>query len=336
MIYGLDLLGGARFQETATRSFPRGFALGIFANTFGDSRPLVNALCKSKKAVAVRVHLLWKDKVGGMPTYSGKDFPNIEEIAKKWHRLLVRYPAVKWYISPVCEHSLKRADVQELYRRLSKIFVNVKWQYVNTPYEHHGASGFPFALEERHGKVSTPGDIYSSDGKSSVDLNIKKIEQDHVDRAELFFFWHARFNLKWSDDDTTPRPKRTAKPNHKLIRSIAELSRAKKQTNLMKEWLYKSHAERGNLADLKGDKALILAPIKTHSIDLFTMNDKLIHSIGYYGPFEGGGHRYYSNKLGLELAEAAYRVSGDYRVKVTAEKKQYGIIDPVFREGFFR
>ncbi len=334
MLFGLDFLGLAQYSHIATSNFPNGWALGVFSSTFGDSRPAVERLLRTGKPSAVRVHLMWKD----LHNFRRADFPQIVKEAGGWRSLVETYPNVKWYFSGACEHKMNAKAANEL----SSKVLNVLPQgviYVNTPMEGGEDIIGPNRINERHGakaKKKRATDQFSFDGSSCVDADVEtiktKFNTDHI-----FFFWEPRFNGRWETNDMTPRPQRQGWPDAKLIRSVCALANNKGLLReLPKGWIYKSHSENHGNGDMRAEKPVMISPLKTSAISLKLSDGTAIAKLSYYGPFDGGGHRYYASKWGYELTETAQAAQGDPRVQVWAERRQIGLINPAFRAGTYR
>jgi hypothetical protein len=186
---------------------------------------------------------------------------------------------------------------------------------------------------EVHGDHKKPGGLYnySFDGTNCVDSDVETYKAKYSDSV-VFFFWHPRFNLKWSMKDPTPRPQRNALPSRELIRSVTFLASQKGSTSMQKNWLLKSHAERHDAQDQKGDKLLIIAPHRGSEIVLKNAtNGQVVDRLKYYGPFSAGGYRYYSNNFGYQVATKARGLT-----QIWLNKKNYGTCNPGFRDPTFR
>lgn len=314
-MFGLDLLGAAEYGKVALDSLPQGWALGIFDNTFGDATPVVIKALK-RHCPLVRVQMLWSDA----HTFGDGDIPKIKQIAKKYEAIAKRFPNSKIQLSPFCEHNLQNPD-----KYLDIVKNNApSCTPVNTIWL--GAKSKKYK-NEVHGELKAPKGAYnfSFDGTNCVDSDVEKFKSIHSN-SEVFFFWHPRFNLKWSMGDTTPRHLRTAVPTKELIESVVYLHTKPGKINVPEKWLIKSHAERHGADDLKGDKLLIISPIKTSALKL-KYRQNLTETLPYYGPFEGGGYRYYSSKFGYKFGS---------NVEVWADDKKRAICNPGFRAGYFR
>jgi hypothetical protein len=125
--------------------------------------------------------------------------------------------------------------------------------------------------------------------------------------------------------DTTPRPQRKAFPSKEYIQSIAYLFTDKGKTSIPKKTIIKSHSERHELGDTKGDKLLIIYPEKVNELTL-KRNRKKIGSLRYYGSFDGGGFRYYAQSMGYKFEKC----------EVWIGKKKIADINGGFRDGTFR
>lgn len=320
MMYGLDLLGLPKYIVHAVRVFPVGWALGCFSDTFGDARGGVERIIKTGRCPRVRVHLAWKDN----HNFSQKDFKQIEKEAKKWVPLVQRYPHIEWGFSGACEHHLSIADSV----RLAELVLNVHPDQIAVNTGDHDIA-IAQTISETHGtkaRVGKPKYNFSFDGSACVDSDAESLKQKHKS-AETYFFWEPRFNGRWETKDTTPRPQRTGWPDIKLLRSVVCLGGECGAVSLPNKWLYKSHAENHGTGDARAEKALFIAPIKTDAILL--KDKKTVKAVfKYFGPYQGGGHRYYSTKWGYEIAEKP--------LTVEANSKAIGQVNPVFRCGVFR
>jgi hypothetical protein len=326
MLYALDLLAGARYPKVSIQEFPDGWGLGVFSSVFGDARPFVRALLETGKCPLVRVQLAWRDR----HDFSRKDFPGIVQEARKWANLVAIFPGVKWYFSGACENKLPRHDASDLGIEVLKV-LPPGVTYVNSYIK--GGAPIDFGINEQHGHEANPtrqGDFFSFDGTPCVDSNIQAYKDRHQ-KAAVFFFWDARFNLRWEDKDATPRAKRTEKgrrPDAKLLRSIIALASDPGTTYLPRGWIYKSHAENHGKGDPREEKGLVISPIKADRIELRSFSGVLLAALPYYGAYSGGGYRYYSSRWGYEISKTA--------CEVWAGGKRYGVINPAFRAGTFR
>lgn len=313
-MYGLDLLAGAKYKKEAINNLPAGWALGIFAEAFGDAFSVVEAALK-KGCPLVRVQLLWSDT----HSFGDKDIPKLKKLGRQYAPLAEKYRD-KVELSFFCEHNVsnpdKYGDILQSVAPFARI-VNCPWKgKLSTKYKN-----------EIHGKLTSLNGPYnfSFDGTNCVDTDMETYKASHKN-AEVFFFWWCRFNLKWSMKDDTPRPNRNAKPTKDGIKSIVYLASDKGDTKVLKKWIIKSHSEKHNATDAKGDKLLIISPIKASEIVL-KRSGRVVGRLKYYGPYSEGGHRYYSASWGYELGKS---------LEVWIGSKQYGVISAGFRDGVYR
>lgn len=313
MLKGLDLLAGVQYKKEVLRF--KGYSIGLFAETFGDAYPLVAQLLKDG-CEHIRVQLIWSDA----HKFGDSDIPKVKKLAAKYNKLIKEYPARILELSPFCEHNLSSPDKYLDIAQNAAPYCTI----VNTPWK--GAFSKKYK-NEVHGDHAKPQGRYnySYDGTNAVDSDVIAMREKHKD-AEAFFMWHPRFNLKWSMKDTTPRPQRKAYPNKDVIKANVALFGEKEPYNLPKNWLVKSMAEKHDAMDKKGDKLLIICPIKASKIVL-KKGSKVVATLPYYGVFDGGGHRYY-------WTDFAYKLGNE--IDVYVNDKKYGTITPAFRSGQFR
>ena len=312
MIYGLDLLAGAKYQKEVLRFLPPSFALGVFANTFSDAFSLVEKVANNGKCPLIRVQLVWKDD----HKFGTKELQLAVKEAKRYERIR-GHSQIE--LSPFCEHNLNDLSFLDRVQEAAP-----SCRIVNTPWKGKLSGKYKNEVHGSH-KKPTGAYNYSYDGTNCVDSNVTKDKQVYSD-SDVFFFWHPRFNLKWSMKDTSPRPQRRAYPSGDLIRSVVYLATDKGNTSIPKNWLVKSHAEKHDAMDQKGDKLLIISPKRGNEIVL-KRNGKAIDKLRYYGPFNGGGYRYYSQNWG-------YKLGPDLEIFLGGKK--YGVCNGGFRDGNYR
>lgn len=311
----IDTLAAAKYPEALT-AIPVNFAIGGFAKTFGDFFPVAKReLDKGRRYI--RVNLLWSDT----HTYGDKDIPAIRKEAKRYQILCNAYPHTTIELAPFTEHNLKKPD------KYLKVVQNAapSCGVVNSVWKGSFSKVYK---NEIHGTTNNKPLLpynYSYDGTNSVDSDVVAMLRKHSE-ADIFCMWHPRLNGKWSMSDPTPRPQRTAWPTKEMLRSLVYLFTDKGDTNIPKTWLVKSHAERHSREDLKGDKLLIISPIKDSEIVLRRDGEK-VDTLPYYGAFSEGGWRYYSPVMG-------YQLGADLDVFIETQK--YGRINGGFRDPTYR
>jgi hypothetical protein len=300
----------------------------MFLSTFGNALPAIEAVLATGRCPHVRIQVLWSDT----HSFGDKDIPAITKGARQCQAIKKKFPNVTVEISPFCEHNLNAPD-----KYLDIVAKNAPdCVPVNTPWKGKLSTKYKNEVHGSHKPPSTGRYNYSYDGTNCVDSNVEKDKTTHG-KSDVFFFWHPRFNLKWSMKDKTPRPERRAFPDSYLIDSIIYLHTQKGKTNLpLKTWLQKTHADRHQQIDPKGDKLLIISPIKSKEIQLRTRNGQVVDTLRYYGSFDGGGYRYYSGTYGYLVAQKAKRIQGDPLCEVWVNGKKHGVVNPGFRDSTFR
>jgi hypothetical protein len=324
----VDTLSAAQWGKQL-RHIPVDFGVRGFAKReFGDWFPYaVKELNRGRPWVGS--NLGWKDN----HTFTQDDLKFAKKEIRRYQPLCAKFKG-KVEITPFTEHNLKQPLLDKWLDEVQAeakdcIIINSVWQgdyttkYKNEVHGHHAKPPF--------GKYN-----YSYDGTNAVDDNISEMLEKHKD-ADVFCVWHPRLNLRWNQKDPANRAQRNLEadersPTKELLESLVYLFSHKGVFKIPNNWLVKSHAENHGpnpvtgQADLKGDKLLIISPVKSSAIDL-TRNGKLIARLPYYGPFDGGGFRYYSAKFG-------YQAGPDLDVFIG--KKKYGTINGGFRGPTFR
>jgi hypothetical protein len=321
MILGLDLLAGAQYTKQVVYAAKKGYAIGLFAITFGDAYKTAEAALKNGCKL-LRMQLLWEDN----HTFGDKHIKQIKKLAKKYNQLANKYPHADIRLSPFCEHNVSNPDK----------YLDIAQQHapncliVNTPYK--GALSKKY-INEKHGDSHSPlsgRHHYSDDGLEITNADAKGLQEKHKN-AEVFFHWTSRFNLRWNEKDKANRPTRIKeakqrKPTNDMIDSIAYLFSEKGVYNLDKNTLLKSHSERHSASDKRGDKLLFITPHKVNAL-ILKRNGKQIGKLPYYGGFEDGRHRYYANQFAFKYGA---------NVEVWAGNKKIGTVNCGFRSPPYR
>lgn len=328
-MWGLDFLALAKYPDVALREFPKGFALGCFANTFGDALPAVEKIVASGRCPLVRVQLLWSDT----HFFSLADIPKAQEEARRYERLAVKYPKTRFYLSPFCEHNIPNPD-----SFLDLVAPNApSCSIINSPFK--GANSAKYK-NEHHGIGPRPKGpyTYSYDGTSAVDDDVMARKRQHR-RSEVFFFWVPQFNLRKKTKDPTPRADRKAVPTSDLIDSLIYLKgNAGVGIKLPPNYLWKSHADQHTapVPEFRASKPVLICPLKAERFELVASNGQVVGILPYSGPFADGRHRYYLGSFGYHVAEKAIRIQGSPVVQLRVNGKIVGNINPAFRAGNFR
>jgi hypothetical protein len=328
MKFAIDYLGGARYGDIILKAHPKDFGAGFFSfvDGFGSSLPVARKLASTNRCPFIRFHLWWRDN----HNFNGYEDEIINQ-AEDVRKLVKDFPKIQFEVSPACEHLWRKekadlvcANVEKIFKGLSNVEV------INTPYLGGGgqlSSKYKNEVHRADNQVPRQGRFnFSYDGRSAVDSPVSK-DKRRWQKAEWFFFWTYQLNLKRNEKDRTPRKDRKAKPTKELIESLAYLATEKGRTFIEKGWLLKSHAEQiGDTPTARENKVLVLAPIKASKCELITEDGKVVARAPYYGSFEKL-HRYYFEVWGYKLPK---------RVRVVINGKSYGIVNPGFREGYFR
>jgi hypothetical protein len=327
-MYGLDYLGLPKFVDLAVREHPAGWAAGCFANTFGNALPAVRRLLETGRCPLFRVHLLWSDT----HSFGAAEIPTVRRLAREYEILKRAFPQVVIEISPFCEHNLTNPD-QYLEIVASEAPSCVP---VNTPYK--GAVSRKFK-NEVHGSHAAPrgGYNYSWDGTSCVDGDVEKSKETHKS-AQVYFFWLPQFNLRKNTNDTTPRPERKAVPTSNLIDSVIYLHRTKGETSLNRRHIWKSHADQHSVPvpEPRAHKPVFITPVDARRIELVADNGQVIAVMPRTSNFTDGRPLYRLPEFGYVVAEKAIRIHGKPTVKLVANGKQIGVVNPAYRDGAYR
>lgn len=333
MIYGMDFLGGARYQKTVLQNQPRAWGFGVFAEVegFGKAYSLIDQVAKLG-VPSIRVQMIWKDD----HSFGAAELRVLEQRCKTLLPIIKANPSVKWYISPCCEHNLDANKFQPFANMVIK-YMGGLVSVVNSPNYKKGFVSKDYINEYHHEERPRLGGkfAFSFDGANCVDSDVEKIKGNYAN-AEYFMFWNSQCNGRRNLEDKTPRAKRTFWPTAKQIDSWIFLHRAKGAVKPPKG-IMKSHGDQHtNPPSGKDQKPVYIFPERLKEVVLKAQNGQVVDVARYFGPFNGGGFRYYFSQWAFELAQKATRISGTPVCKLFKDTKEVGTINPAFREGNFR
>lgn len=310
----VDTLAAAKYPQAIT-SVPLNFAIGGFAKTFGDFFPVAKSEL-DRGRLYIRVNLMWADD----HKFSDRDIPFLRSEAKRYQILCRHFKTAKIELVPFTEHSLTNPDkylaIVQAAAPNCTVVNSIGTGRLSSKYKNevHGAAAKP------RGRYN-----YSYDGTNSADSDILTMRAKHS-TADIFCVWHPRLNLRWHMKDSTPRSQRDAKPTRELINSLVYLFTEKGRTTIPSGWIVKSHAEKHTEGDQKGDKLMIISPVRGSAIVL-KRGSRVVATLPFYGSYEGGGWRYYAPEYGYTYGS---------NLDVYVGSKKYGTINGGFRDGSYR
>jgi hypothetical protein len=339
MLYGIDYLGGAKYQRLILDEHPSGWAAGFFVQPelFGDPAPVIRTLAGSGRCPLIRINLAWSDE----HIFNESDFPGIVVRAQRYTKMANRYPNVRWYFSGATEHQLNAQLAKKLANQVLSV-MPANAIYVNNPWGGRGEliTGNRIINEVHGTKEHAPKGpfFFSYDGSSCVDDDVELRKRKMKD-AEVFFFWHPACNGRLTTQDKTKRPDRQAYPTNELLDSMIYLHNSPGVgINIPDGWIWKSHADRHKTPpEPREYKPVLLSPIQANRFELVAENGQVVAASAPAEPFKDGGWRYYFPDFGYNLAEKARRIQkGNPVCSLRANGKIHGKVNPAFRAGTFR
>jgi hypothetical protein len=336
MQYGLDQLGAARYKKLVISDHPRLWSFGTFLEVdgFGKTYDVIEAIAKIGVPL-IRVQMMWKDD----HRFTSRDLPEIEKRAKLLAPIITRYPSVKWYVSPCCEHELSAVGFEPFAKAVLKHIPSA--DIVNSPNTGKGHVSTKYVNEYHHEKPRGGRIAFSFDGANCVDSNVEEYKRLYA-KAEYFMFWNCQCNglrkLPEPGEPRIPRKDRKHFPISKQIDSWIWLGTHEKgATKLPRGAIYKSHSDQHAMPPAgKDQKPVWILKEKYREIVLKASNGQVIDTAKYFGTFSGGGYRYYHTQWGFELAQKAIRIQGHSVCDVYANGRKIGTVDAAFRSGSYR
>lgn len=205
---GLDLLGVARYPDTALRALRqigRPVPIGYFVkfpDGFGDPFDFVVKAVTEKLSLVHRAHGSWADN------HRPEDHFERTRIEAKRYDYLALHEPVDLYFDSGCEH---RNNPR--HKKLQKILA-ADCPHLIITNNHDDAKFLPRRINEIHGRrPSKPNGPYivSPDGDSMKGFPWKGYNRRYL-RALIRFWWSWHCNGREDMDDHTPRPDRTEWP----------------------------------------------------------------------------------------------------------------------------
>lgn len=316
--YGLDILGlaGQDIKVVKATLKPQ-VGLGALVGTFGDIFSPLRQCLDTGKVAFLRIHLGDGTCIRNHSCASGSvqysNYPELIQRAKAVERICHAYPTVPCYTSPFLEHDSK-----------DKSQVN-KWYDIIREYNPSSTpvvsafTGYrpPGILQEYHGN-SAKGDIVSNDGESYFDSNIDAYKAGgHV----ISFAWWHRLNKRVSGEKGTPPPPKQRKPKatkdelqaavYTLLNFEPPAPKVKGCPTIRRPQLLKTNAEDYNSNDPRENKPLFITQENfSKGWGIWTVQGRKIGCANNYGPYSGGGYRYYVGSCSGETSWGLFKELG--------------------------
>jgi hypothetical protein len=327
MKFGHDFLAINHYYRTAVLAARPGEVAGMFLTTFGNARPTLERMAKSKKFCVIVVHLAPFDRTHRYPISRLKKQVLADT---RFCAALAKRTGQDIWISAFCEHQHAAKDMRPLFIEMRKIAPNCT--LVNSIYK--GGQEVDGTITEIHvekssalPKVPKNQFIVSFDGCGSTgtgdmpDLNIDAIVQRYSAALHIRA-WNFRYNGKFGHKDTTDISKRKCWPNVKYIRGTRALLDAREGGLTWGNGrLAKPFADdHGDPEPTKDNRFMVILPkVDKDSVRVFDSKGNHIDTLRRFRPDHSGdpmGPRYYSSRYAFEIANLAHKNTGSYLGKV--------------------
>lgn len=323
---GQDFLGINHYYRTAVLAARPNEPVGMFLTTFGNARPTLERMARSRKFSEIVVHLAPFDRSHRYPINSLRK--QLLADARFCDALAARAGQQIW-ISPFCEHNHKAKDMRDLFRELKQVaphclMVNSIWKG-----EEVDGTITEIHIEKTAALPKVPKNqfIVSFDGCGSTgtgdmpDVDVDAIMQRYS-RALHIRAWNFRYNGKFGNKDTTDLSKRKHWPNIKYIRGHrALLDPREGSITWGRNELEKPFADdHGDAEPAKDNRLMCILPkVNKPSVRVFDSKGNQIDVMRRYRPDHSGeprGPRYYSSKYAFQVAEIAFKNTGSYLIRI--------------------
>lgn len=330
MKLGNDFLAINKYYDVAIRGHRRGDCSGMFLRTFGDARPTLEKMARSKQFAEIVVHLAPFDRTHRYPIADLKR--QVIADAKFCNALAVRTGQPIW-LSPFCEHNHKASAMRPFFQELRQaapncLMVNSIWkgeEVDGTITEIHIESSRALPKVPRF-DYTVSFDGCGGNGTGDMpDLDIDAIVKRYSGALHIRA-WNFRYNGKFGNKDTTPIEKRKHWPTIKYIRGTRALLEPRDGSvswgngELMKPF----SDDHGAPEPTKDNKLMAILPrTDKESVKVFDSKGKEIDTLRRFRPDHSGeprGPRYYSTKYAIEIANLAFKNTGSYQIRIGNNK----------------
>lgn len=324
-----EILGGAKYQRAALANVPRDRGVKLFANTFGNAKPLARKFAERGHPI-IAMQGTW---AGDSHNYTGAHRKTAIREAVAFDNIASLFPTQDFYYSPYCEHNHGAAHMNELLEEIES-----KCEHLilfNSP--NKNGVILPRWLNEVHGDYN-PRDLrgveymWACDGMSIYDCDFARWMREH-ERAILKWAWIAQFNCKHKTTEKLPINQRKVRPVKKQFLSIGYMEAGKSpDTNLPAKFTWKSHSDQSNDRPRgREQKPVLICPVASEYADLINEKGRRVHRLFRNGNYHDGRPLYRASKWGYEIGQ---RYGRSLRLRING--KIYGTIDPGFRQNEYR
>lgn len=195
--------------KVITEVVPKDFAIGTLDDSFGDALPKIERLSK-QGYTKFFVHCNWT-----AVTHKIIALKKLKEKCDKWQDFAKSSGSLLWlshsleYDEPNENKVKKRID---MIKKLAPSSVPV-----NSWYKGATVAG---VLTERHGDITVkPGEIVSTDGVDWREINLKNYIARNK-HAYMTALWRHEFNLRKTNEDSTPIQDRKVIPTVGMMRDL--------------------------------------------------------------------------------------------------------------------
>jgi hypothetical protein len=358
---GLDLLGlqHPRFPVKDTvELIPQDFVGGNLDWTFGTSLRPIRAVLATGRVKLWRSHFfngpgLRNGQLGRYEPHFGyskqgfsrawerndpKLVKHLDTRSRKYCDLFSQFPSVILELSPTLEHNLSprafRAQARVVAQACpSAVIVENPVGGVNA------ARGFKL---EGHGiaaRVDAPCNV-SLDGDSVEDINLPDFLEDYIHCTR--FIWSRTLNLRLASGNFVEPRARRAAPSRQHLRALFEylkplpvVPEAAECRAIERPRLFKQFSDDKGIGDIRANKPLWITPYRGDSVSIHSFpSGSFVGSLRFFGPFDGGGNRYYSgtgtNLTPMELFDRSQFIT------LHEGGACFGPVNPLLRYGFYR
>lgn len=316
-----DVLGVAMYCKEFLAA-PKLPAFSTLMSTFGDPLPCAEKRIALGGITNVQIDLIdatcWRNNKCPPGAAKPTDLRAITKRAQRVNALAVKYPSIKFDLSPGLEHDVRNEGTV---RAMCKAAIEgcPTCKCVNSPFTGAKPAGIPI---ERHGNSPEVSYSTSNDGASLFDSNSPVYQTIATDMS---CGWFNELNLRFSGEKTfTPPLKRTCKPTKALFEQAYLVMQPEpappafpavctgNKRDVASSEILKTNAESYCDGEARGNKPMFITKVNTSKFSIISPRGNEIGCFKKYGPFSGipGSLRYYVGNCSGETPVQLYKEAG--------------------------
>lgn len=315
----------------------------LWSNKVGVARiHIANATCVRNRACH-KAELLYGYTIQSLESAVASQNPGLFNKlcakAQALDGLSAQFPHIQVFISGMLEHDLSRPSAEKVVNLMRRCAPRVKG-IVDSPVKKVYPQ-IPGSFLECHGtKFQGTCPFVSLDGEDALDVDLEAAKQ----KATMYFFvWGRPYNCRLPKEGVSFPPARKNCPNqdqfNHYFRLIYPQPAPPPGPKLSGKRIYKPSSDNHGGCLGKDCRPVYIGPVRQAQIAIYALNGKRLGHLRYYGPYDGGGYRYYSGtgsrQTAFEFGQQAEATAGSEFFLLEEGKTRF-VVNAYRRGGIYR